>query len=117
MRQKRILIATSILFLELKNYIEQLLESVADECNVKEVILKHPFATTIYSFDTVSSESIGLDDEWMLWSLIFTGNIREDMQKVRDIVKEGLKQRHNAKIKVRQPLQSITVTHNQSKKV
>lgn len=95
---------------ELKNYIEQLLENIADEINVKQVILKHEYATSIYSFDTVHSKSDGLDDEWMLYTLIFTGNIVEDMKKIREFVNSGLKERAEARIKVRQPLQSITIS-------
>lgn len=95
--------------MDLKNYLEQLLEQVADEVNVKQVILDHPSATSVYQFDTMQSKSIGLDDEWTLYSLVFTGKEIEDMKKVKEWVKMGLKQRADAKIKVRQPLQSFTV--------
>lgn len=94
----------------LKNYIEQLLENVADECNVKHIILEHKFARSTYSYDTMYNKSIGLDEEWPLFSLIFSGNISEDMKKVMDLVSEGLKQRAVAKIKVRQPLNDLTIS-------
>lgn len=45
----------------------------------------------------------------MMGALIFTGDVIKDMAKVRECVKEGLKQRSEAKIKVRQPLQSVTI--------
>lgn len=95
---------------KLKDYIEQLLENIADECNVKEVILKHQSVTSMYSFDTLKGKSIGLDGRWPLWSIFFSGDIRKDMEKVWEIINSCLRQRNIAKIKVRQPLKSITVT-------
>ena len=78
----------------LKDYCEQLIEQIRDEVNVKEVIFQ------------VGNQA-GTD--WRLATLWFTGDILHDMDMVRESVKEGLKQRADAKIKVRQPLQSITM--------
>lgn len=93
----------------LKKYIEDLLELIAEEVNIKEIRLVHDYATAVYRFDTVHGESAGLDDEWPLFSMIFSGDISDDMKRVREYCQEGLRQRSEAKIKVRQPLQSITL--------
>lgn len=100
---------------ELKNYIEGLLENVADELHVKEVRLLVPASDTsakeiVYGFDTIKKQGIGIKKGWPYWSLVFSGDILEDMEIVRGCVAEGLKQRAEAGIKVRQPLQSITIT-------
>lgn len=93
----------------LKKYIGDLLELIAEEVNIKEIRLEHEYATSVYRFDTVKGESTGLDDEWPLYALIFSGDIHDDMNTVKEFCRIGLKQRSEAKIKVRQPLQSITL--------
>lgn len=93
----------------LKNYISNLLLQIADELNVKEVILYSNDVSSTYRFNTMSGDEIGFEheNEWMLWSLFFTGEIIDDMAKVREVVKEGLKQRQESNIKVRQPLSKV----------
>lgn len=76
----------------IKSYCQQLIDTIKDEVNVKQVIFR---------VGDVEGE------DWRLASLWFTGDILKDMQLVREIVSVGLKQRAEAKIKVRQPLQSI----------
>lgn len=75
-----------------KDYCQQLIDIIKNECNVKQVIFR---------VDDVESE------DWQYATLWFTGDILNDMEVVRGIVKDGLKQRAEAKIKLRQPLQSI----------
>jgi len=78
---------------------------------VEEVRLVVEGHLIIYGFDTIRQKGVGIKKGWPYWSLIFTENIIEDMQKVRGYVNEGLKQRADAKIKVRQPLQSLTIRY------
>lgn len=99
-----------------KEYFEQMLEIMASECNVKQIVYNYEspagWQQSIYSYDTIQGKSIGIDKEWPIFVFMFTGNVQEDMKKVREIVKSGLKQRMDSKIKVRQPLQSITISNN-----
>lgn len=95
-----------------KHYIEQMLLNIADELNVKEVVIedKHTGIYGTYKYDTITGNSLGFDgDEWLMGAKLFNGNIIDDMSKVREIVSDGLKQRSDNNVKVRQPLQSVTV--------
>lgn len=95
--------------MEIRNYIEDLLCIVASECNVKQIIGTVGGIETVFNFDTLHNKKIGIDEQYNLFSLIFSGNVIEDMKTVEELCSSGLKQRNRAKIKVRQPLQSITV--------
>ncbi len=92
-------------------YAISLLEHVADELNIKEVRFKTQGGLLTYKYDTVKQEGVGFDRP-ELTSLIFTGEVLKDMESVRHWVKEGLSQRAIAKIKVRQPLASMTIALN-----
>lgn len=95
-----------------QTYIENMLLNVADELNVKEVVIESEEAKVYatYYYDTLSGTSIGFKgDEWQMATLIFTGDVVKDMEFVRDTVNVGLRQRADSKIKVRQPLQRITL--------
>jgi len=82
-----------------QSYSEQMFTNITEELNIKQVILeKNGLLATDYC-----------DNEEAMCSLLFTGNILKDMDTVRSIVKSGLSQRAEAKIKIRQPLQSTTV--------
>jgi hypothetical protein len=94
---------------DVQDYMEQLLENVADEVNVKEVIAKRGDDKSVYSFDTVHRKSIGLDDNWALYSFLFSGDLHDDMNIIRKLCTTGLDQRSKEKIKVRQPLNSLTI--------
>lgn len=94
---------------ECKNYVEGLLALICEEVNIKQVIVEKNGVQSIFSYDTINEKPLGFDDNFPIFSLIFTGNIREDMQTIRSICSDGLKQRSDGKIKVRQPLQSITI--------
>jgi len=100
--------------MKIKEYIEDLLEIVASECNVKEVIGIFQEEKSVFLFDTIRGKKIGIDDNYQFFSLIFSGNISEDMQTVRKMCSYGLEQRNNAKIKVRYPLQNIKIYINQN---
>lgn len=98
----------------MKDYIEQLLKQIADELNIHEVILEADGVYAIYHYDMFVPNGKKpfkgfKDDGWQLASLWFTGDVLEDMKVIREAVKQGLKQRAETKIKVRQPLQSITL--------
>jgi len=96
--------------MDIKKYAEEMLLNVADELNVKEVILKKDGVYATYRYDTLTGKSIGFSNgEEAMVALLFTGNVIEDMRRVRQIIKDGLNERAQAKIKVRQPLQSITI--------
>ena len=92
---------------KLQTYIEQLLEQIADEVNVKQVVLERDDVYAIYKFDTLKRK--GSMEDWVFASLLFDGDIIRDMEKVREIIAVGLKQRAEHKIKVRQPLLKITI--------
>jgi NADPH-dependent 7-cyano-7-deazaguanine reductase QueF-like protein len=94
--------------LKFKHYAESLLENIADELNVKEIHINTKYGVGVYKYDTIKQKGVGIDD-YALASEIFTGDILKDMDYVRQAVTNGLKQRSEAKIKVRQPLQSIAV--------
>ena len=94
----------------IKNYLEQMLLNIADELNVKEVILEKDNVYATYLYDTISGESIGFKSgEEIMASLLFSGDVLSDMEIVRDIVSNGLNLRAQTKVKVRQPLRSITI--------
>lgn len=93
---------------QFKQYAEDLLENIADELNVKEVHINTKYGTAVYKYDTMKQKGIGIDD-YALASEIFTGDILKDMSFVRQTVTGGLQQRSEAKIKVRQPLQKVTI--------
>ncbi len=93
-----------------QNYVEDMLLNVADELNVKEIIIEKRDVYANYRYDTTTGNGIGFDnDEWMMASLLFTGDVMRDMETVRDLVRRGPSERSAASIKVRQPLQSITI--------
>lgn len=107
------------------NYSDQLFLNVADELNVKEVRLvfsTEPLIEAVYHYDTIKGESHGFTVELdgkekeapstliIILTKYFMGNILADMQKVRDLVSIGLNQRAKAGVKVRQPLQSLTLS-------
>lgn len=89
-------------------YCEQLLEIVAAELNIKEVRVQLNGETVSYHFDTINHCSV--PDQDIGWaSLIFTGDVTSDMKRVREFISEGLNQRSKAGIRVRQPLQTVTI--------
>lgn len=93
--------------INVNDYCKQLLEQIACELNVKEVRLKVAEHTFTFHYDTIKRT---VPDQNLGWaSLIFSGDVLEDMKTVREVVAKGLKQRSDAGIKVRQPLQSITI--------
>jgi hypothetical protein len=96
-----------------KDYCAQLLKQVTEELNIHRVILRVEDITTEYWNHTFvpngEKPKIGFKGDWRLASMFFTGDVLKDMAEVREIVKVGLKQRADAKIKVRQPLDSITI--------
>jgi hypothetical protein len=93
-----------------KDYCEQLLLNVADELNVKRVEIEKDNVFATYHYDTLTGQGKGFEgNEWTMAALLFSGNILDDMQKVRDIVANGLRQRSEARIKVRQPLSRVTI--------
>ena len=96
-----------------KYYCDQLLQNVADELNVKEVrlnIASKPKIDVVLKWDTLELKSNGFEvqvdgkvkeaPDTLNIALVnmFTGNILEDMEKVRDIVNKGLNQRSEGKI-------------------
>lgn len=93
---------------KVETYISQMLELVAAELNVKQVILKNGKHSCVYNYDTLHGKTISLEN-METGAPYFTGDVITDMQKVRDLCSMGLKQRSSAGIPVRQPLQSITV--------
>lgn len=98
---------------KLKNYIMGLLELITAELNIKQVIIKSGELVSIFDYDTLKNKTIGIDENWKLYSMIFSGNILEDMEIVRQKCKEGHTERQKAGINVRQPLQSITLSFPQ----
>lgn len=95
---------------DLQNYICELLEQVACELNVKEVRFQLSGEEFVYHYDTLQNKTIEFDG-WQAASVLFRGDILDDMKTVRNFIKKGLLQRSEANIKVRQPLQSITLTN------
>jgi hypothetical protein len=93
----------------LKNYIEKLLFEIADELNVKKVILNWKDRSSTYSFSTTDRNIGSLDENWEIWSLFYSGDIISDMRKTRDYISKGRNQRSNKGMNVRQPLNSVTI--------
>lgn len=111
------------------NYADMMLLNIADELNVKEIRLKiadKPEISVVYRYDTINGESEGYTVEvdkkareapktkLIGLTAFLTGDVRRDMQKVRAIVSEGLRQRGKAGVKVRQPLQAVTIIVNEA---
>jgi hypothetical protein len=94
--------------MDTQKYICQLLEQIAGELNVKEIILERDDVYGVYHYDTLQNKTVSFDD-YLIASLLFTGNILQDMETVREITSQGLKQRQKANIPVRQPLQRFTL--------
>lgn len=94
---------------KLKNYILGLLELITAELNVKQVIIKSGDLVSVFDYNTLENKVIGIDENWKLYSRIFSGNILKDMEVVRQKCKEGHTQRQKVGINVRQPLQRIVL--------
>ena len=97
------------------NYTTNMLTNITDELNIKHVYIKDMMNGDTYDFayDTITGEAKGFtsDEEAIKASAcLFSGNIMDDMQFVRDVVSKGLSLRSEAGVKVRQPLNSITVS-------
>lgn len=106
------------------DYADQMLLNIADEVNIQEVRLKvatEPVIEVVYHYDTIKGISQGFtvelnskpkdspDTLMVVLTTFFSGDVVRDMEKVRRATTTGLRQRSNAKIKVRQPLRSMTI--------
>lgn len=94
---------------EFSEYASGLLEHVADELNIKEIRFDTQYGPVVYHYDIIRQKGVGFDKP-ELSSQVLTGNLMEDMDTVRRWVNIGLSQRSKAGIKVRQPLQSMTIS-------
>lgn len=97
----------------LENYVNEMLSHIADELNIKEIIIKHGDLRYVYEWDTIKGRIIGFENSGkaiIAGMLLFSGSVLDDMEYVRQVIKDGLRQRSEAGIKVRQPLQSVTIS-------
>jgi isoleucyl-tRNA synthetase len=71
-----------------------------------------PFLSDKLYRELMNGESVHLSD----WPKAELANVKvlDDMKLVRDVINEGLRQRAQAKIKVRQPLSTVSFTRNES---